>query len=118
MNTARSIMQQPFGDSIMIIHPPASLDNRNAHEMIDTLTSCQASGYKFIILDMGKVEFLSSAGVGSILGTVEMFREEGGDIVICNVAETVLHILEVLDLHEYFTITPNQKEAETLCRQV
>lgn len=111
----QAITQQPFGEHILIVHPPAALDNNNAHEMVDVITTAQTSGYRYIILDMTDVEFLSSAGVGSILGTVESSRERGGDIILCNLAEPILHILGILDLGEYLTIHPNQEAALARC---
>jgi len=102
-------------DETLIVKPGKMLDNNNAHVMVETITSAQAKGYKFIIIDMAGLEFLSSAGVGSILGTVETSREIGGDIILCNVSDTILHVLKVLDLAGFLTIKSTEKEALTLC---
>ena len=87
-----------INDDVLEIVPGKSLDNNNAHEMVATINSALERGYKNILLDMSELEFLSSAGVGSILGTVETAREAGGDIILYNISSTVLHVLEVLDL--------------------
>ena len=58
---------------------------------------------------MEGLEFLSSAGVGSMLGTVEVSREMGGDIVLCGPSEKIVHILEVLDLCDYLTILSREQ---------
>lgn len=98
-------------DNTVVIDTGRVLDNNNAHEMVMMITDCQAEGYAYIVLDMARLEFLSSAGVGSILGTIETSREAGGDIVLCNVSPNILHILEVLDIAEYLKIRGNEEEA-------
>ena len=64
----------------------------------------------YIVIDMSELQFLSSAGIGSILGTVELFRERGGDIVLTNVGNKIMHILDVLNLAEYLTICESAEE--------
>ena len=110
-----SITQQILRDDTVLLNPGRMLDNSNAHEMVREITTLFSSGFKYVIIDMCNLEFLSSAGVGSILGTVEDFREAGGDLILCNLSSTILHVLEVLDLDEYFTIKDDREEAVKLC---
>ncbi len=109
------IRQQAVGDEVMVITLGTALDNTNAHQMVDAITTAQTAGCRFIAIDMTDLEFLSSAGVGSILGTVENSREIGGDIVLFNVPKAIMHILQVLDLHEYLTIRQGRTQAAELC---
>jgi anti-sigma B factor antagonist len=111
-----TIKQRVLGNEITIINPGRMLDNNNAHMMVEAITSAQGKGYRFIIIDMADLEFLSSSGVGSILGTVETSREMGGDIILCNPSDTILHVLEVLDLADFFTIKSTEREALVLCK--
>jgi anti-sigma B factor antagonist len=88
----------------VLINLGTELDNNNAHEMIKILTEVNSEGYKKVILDMTNMEFLSSSGVGAILGMLETFREQNGDIILCNLSDKIYHILTVLDLQDYLTI--------------
>ena len=112
--------ETPFNQEILnketvIIKTGKELDNNNAHVMVETIVSSQIEGYKFIILDMQQLEFISSAGVGSILGTIESSREIGGDIILCNASEAIMQVLEVLDLADYLTIKSDETEIAKLC---
>ncbi len=107
--------QKTLNDETVLLNPGRVLDNNNAHEMVDVITRAQDGGFKYIIVDLGDLEFLSSAGVGSILGTIEVSREAGGDIVLCNVRPTILHVLEVLDLADYLTVKVDAQEAAAVC---
>jgi anti-sigma B factor antagonist len=104
-----------FNENTAIIKTGKTLDNSNAHEMVQIISDVQEQDYTFIILDISELEFLSSAGVGSILGSIEISREAGGDIIVCNASEKIIHILDVLDLTDYLTIKTTEEEAKQLC---
>ena len=114
MNTY-AIRTEAVDERTIIIRPGRMLDNNNAHEMVNVITETQNSGYVSIIVDLAGLEFLSSAGVGSILGTIETSREQGGDIILCNVPPTIRHVFKVLDLLEYLTIKKDMNLAELKC---
>lgn len=102
-------------DDMVVVTPGNALDNDNACDMVDTLTGLQQQGVRYVIVDMCEMQLLSSAGIGSIIGTIEVFRQNGGDIVLCNVPDGIMHILTVLDLHEYLTIRKDEQTAIELC---
>ncbi|MDF1543586.1 MAG: STAS domain-containing protein [bacterium] len=106
-----TIVQQQIDDHSLNIKTSEVLDNSNAHEMIEVLTEAHQRGIENVTIDMSDLCFISSAGVGSILGTVELFRETGGDIHLCNLRPPVTHVLEVLDLTDYLTVQSEVKEA-------
>lgn len=81
-----------------------TLDNSNVHEMVDMIITLQEKKYKYLLIDMSLLTFISSAGVGSILGTVETSRENGGDIIIYGISDNIKNVFEVLDLLDYLTI--------------
>ncbi len=105
------ISVKKMGTDTAVLSPGKVLDNTNAHEMTEAICAAQGGGFKNILIDMDELEFLSSAGVGSILGTVEASRETGGDIVLCGPSDKIVHILDVLDLCDYLTIK-SREEAE------
>lgn len=109
------ITRKNIDDNRVIIDPGKLVDNNNAHELVSVLLDLKEQGYKNIIINMARLDFLSSAGVGSIIGTLESFREAGGDIILCNVSEKILHILKILDLEDYLTITENEELAVKQC---
>ena len=111
----KGIGQRINGDKVATLIPEKVLDNNNAHEMVKELLDLRANGFEYAIIDMAKMEFISSAGVGSILGTIEEFREPGGDIVLCNVPASIMHVFEVLDIQDFLTIKNTEKEAAAMC---
>lgn len=103
-------------DDTRIIRTGTVLDNSNAEEFSSLLMDIYSSGAKHLIIDMSALEFLSSAGIGSIVGTVELFRERDGDIVLTQVSDKIMKILAVLSLASYLTVCRSTEEATTRCR--
>ncbi len=91
------------------------LDNSNADSFSALLMELYESKVTTVLINMSELEFLSSAGVGAILGTVELFRENKGDIVLAEVGDKILHILEVLNLDDYLTVCKSHGEARAKC---
>jgi anti-sigma B factor antagonist len=107
--------EQTLADNISLILLGNILDNNNAEQLVQTILKTQERNIRYIIIDCSRLEFLSSAGVGAILGTIETSRDSGGDIILCNLADTILHVLQVLDLLDFLTLTATRDEAVALC---
>lgn len=101
-------------DITRVITPGTVLDNSNAEEFSTLLMDIYSSEIKHVIIDMKTLEFLSSAGIGAIVGTVELFRERGGDIVLAHVSDKVMSILQVLNLASYLTVSLSTEDAIAL----
>jgi anti-sigma B factor antagonist len=102
-------------DTTQIVRTGTVLDNSNADSFSSLLMDLYSGGTKHVIIDMATLEFLSSAGVGAIVGTVELFREKDGDIVLTNVSDKISAILDVLSLSSYLTVCLSTEEATTRC---
>jgi anti-anti-sigma factor len=98
-------------DDTRIIASGPTLDNSNAEEFSSLLMDLYSSDIRHVIVDMTSLEFLSSAGIGAIVGTVELFRERNGDIVLSSVSDKIMKILQVLSLSNYLTICTSTDEA-------
>jgi len=112
--TEQSISTTKLSDTILLLRPSSMLDNYSAPEMIELLSMAIAENIQYVIVDLENVEFISSAGAGSLIGNVESFRSRGGDLIICNATETVLHVFNILDLSDYLTIRSDLSQVKAL----
>ncbi|PWB68982.1 hypothetical protein C3F09_10785 [candidate division GN15 bacterium] len=113
---SQAFVPTAVSDGTVLIELGRSLDNNNAEDLVRAITGAQAHGSKYIVLDCQRLEFISSAGVGAILGTIDASRDQGGDIVLCQVPETVAQVFRVLDLWDFLTILGARQEALAACR--
>jgi anti-anti-sigma factor len=108
-------MEQELSEQALLIRLGRILDNNNAGDLVQTITAAQGLGTKYLVVDCEELEFLSSAGVGAILGTIEKSREGGGDIVLCRLSPTIAHVFKVLDLFDFLTIVATRDDALVAC---
>jgi anti-anti-sigma factor len=68
-------------------------------------------GSRSVILDMGKVSYMNSAGIGIIVDTFKKFRDSGGRMILCGLIPDILRLFEVTKLNRFIEIYANADEA-------
>lgn len=66
---------------------------------------------KTVLLDMDKVSYMNSAGIGIIVDTFKKFRDNGGRMVLCGLTGDILRLFEVTKLNRFIEIYPFVDEA-------
>ncbi len=64
-----------------------------------------------LILDFHKLEYISSAGLGVLMGLIEEVRAQSGDMILTNLPEKIFHVLDLLGFPVVFRIVPTVEEA-------
>ena len=64
-----------------------------------------------IVMNCQGLAYIASAGLGAIMGAIEEVRENGGDIRLTDLNETVLNIFEILGFNHLYRIFPSEVEA-------
>lgn len=63
------------------------------------------AGQKNILLNMGRVSYMDSSGVGELLSCFTQVTEAGGHFKLLNISKKIqnlLHIAQILSVFEYF----------------
>jgi anti-sigma B factor antagonist len=76
----------------------------------DQIKSLLAEARDFI-LDLGKVTFLDSSGLGMLVRLVASARAIGGDIKLCNVPPHIKQLLRITNLNSLFDTHESELEA-------
>jgi anti-anti-sigma factor len=72
--------------------------------------SFRKNQYK-LILNMSKLTYISSAGIGVLVGVIKDVRKNKGDIKFANVHPDVYKVFELLDLPGIFHFLKTENEA-------
>jgi len=64
-----------------------------------------------IVLDLGHIEYLSSAGLGHLVGLLKKARGKGSTLKLCALREPIQELFDVMRLTKIFDIHPGVKEA-------
>lgn len=75
--------------------PDAVSLNEQLHELIDTDKTN-------IVVDLGKVKFMNSSGLGMLIGALTTMRKAGGDLRIANATDKIESLLIVTKLITVF----------------
>lgn len=88
------------------------LDAGSCRNLEDELDAALRRGAYRVALDMGGVDFLSSAGIRSLLRYRKMLAPLGGDLSIRSSSEFVREILEMSGMDEFFAVSGGPSVAE------
>jgi anti-sigma B factor antagonist len=106
-----SIRGSAAGDTY-IIALVGQIDAHTAPEFDRFLEqTIRTAGQSKLVLDFTEVEYISSAGLGVLMGYVEETRSKGGDIRLAALPERIYHILDLLGFPLVFKIYSMVNEA-------
>jgi anti-sigma B factor antagonist len=98
-------------NEITVLSIAGSVDALTAPEVTKTLSREISSGNHHLVLDLGQVEFMSSAGLRAILGALKESRQEGGDLRLAAAQPGVEKILKMSGFTNILKTYPTVDEA-------
>lgn len=102
------------GASVTVIALSGQLDAHTAPEFERFLEDVvRDEGKRRLVLDFHGLEYISSAGLGVLMGLIEEVRAAGGDMKLAALPEKIFHVLDLLGFPMVFQIFPTVGEAET-----
>lgn len=94
-----------------IVAVSGSIDALTASELVKMLNEHIYDGHPNVIVDFGKVEFMSSAGLRAILTSVKEARAAGGDFRLASPQPSIDKVLKMAGFHNIVKIYPSVEEA-------
>lgn len=80
-------------------------------KMHDTLHELKDGGKKNVIVDLSKVKFMNSSGLGMLISAMTTMRNGGGDLRLANVADRIQSLLVITKLITVFKHYDSVEEA-------
>jgi anti-sigma B factor antagonist len=87
------------------------VDTTTSPELQRMLTEIIQDGVTQIIIDLGAVNYVSSAGWGVFVGEIRGLREQGGDLKIIQMIPEVNEVFEMLEFNRILTCYDSLEEA-------
>jgi anti-sigma B factor antagonist len=63
-----------------------------------------AAGHQRLILDLGEITYIDSAGLSSLVASVTSVRKQGGDVILLHLPRGVHQLLQITRLATIFEI--------------
>lgn len=100
-------------DGTAVVSVGGEIDVYTAPKLRDEISSIVSNGTYRILIDMEKVEFLDSTGLGVLVGGLKKVRSYDGSLeLVCN-QERLLKIFRITGLSKVFVIHPSIEAAST-----
>ena len=96
---------------ISIIKVGGYIDTTTSSELERALDSLLKQGRFYIVVDLGNVDYISSAGWGIFISEIKSIRENGGDLKLVRMVPDVYEIFELLEFHHILDVYDSVEEA-------
>ena len=94
----------------MILQGP--LDGQTCSTLDREIHSLVAEPVRVIVLDMAGVDYISSAGVGSLASAKTAIAKKGGELAMTNVQPQIAKVLEIMRLVPVLGVFQSQDELD------
>jgi len=96
----------------LVVRVEGELDLVSAQQFRETVDRAfQEIDGQNLIIDLAKVTFIDSSGLGVILGRYRIIIAKKGVVVLCGVNKTVQRILELSGLFSLLAVCAEEREA-------
>ena len=89
---------------------PGEAERKEIHGVLDGLL---AGGTMKVIVDLGKTEWMASAGIGALIGARQSFEDVGAQIILAGLTSRIKELVVIARLSEIFDIYDSVEEALT-----
>ncbi len=98
-------------NQISIIKVGGYIDTTTSAEVERSLNALLKQGRYQIIIDLGAVDYISSAGWGIFISEIKSIRENNGDLKLVQMIPDVYEIFELLEFHHILDVYDSVQEA-------
>ena len=106
-----SVDRTGTNNSISVIKVGGYIDTTTSAELEHALNNLIKAGSYMIIIDLGKVDYVSSAGWGIFISEIKGIREKSGDLKLVNMVPEVYEVFELLEFHHILKAYDSIKDA-------
>ncbi len=117
------VISEPNVDlkSVVVVRPEGHLDAVGASQFWDTVSPKLTEATPSLMVNMCKVDFMSSAGVGILIRLLTRIGQLGGVMTVCGCHHRVMTVLHVVHLEEVLNVCMDRRRvavADVVCRPV
>jgi anti-sigma B factor antagonist len=98
-------------DGVSVLEPAGFINAHTVRQFEEAMEKLVEAGRFSILLNCKDLAYISSAGLGAIMGLIETVRENGGDILLCDLQEGVFAIFDTLGFTQLYKVFPDEGAA-------
>ncbi|GIH12410.1 STAS domain-containing protein [Rugosimonospora africana] len=98
-------------EGYLILDVAGEIDVYTAPQLRERLIALVEGGARHVIVNLDRVEFLDSTGLGVLVGALKRLRGVGGELFLACGQERLLKIFRITGLDRVFTMFPSVEAA-------
>ena len=102
MNELSIVVKRTDLPDAVVLKLAGSINSSTVPQLDSSFDTLLHAGQHTLVLDLSETDFISSSGIGLLLGTVSTLREQNGDLVLMSPSKLVNDILDVLNIKMHF----------------
>jgi anti-sigma B factor antagonist len=95
----------------VVLHVAGRMNAENAAHFESECESCMSEGVRSLVVDLGELIYVSSAGLRSVLTVAKKLKDKGGELRICRLTGMVLQVFEITNLTQVFPLHDSVESA-------
>lgn len=95
----------------IIVYLSGYIDTYNSSFFQKQVMKIVDSGYKNLIFNCSRLNYVSSTGIGSFTVFLKIVKPKGGDVVLLEIQPKVFEVFQLLGFSQFFNIRNNHDEA-------
>ncbi len=98
-------------DDVYVVKVGGYVDTTTSIELEDVIEKLIRTEIKKIVIDLGAVDYISSAGWGIFISEIKSIRGKGGDLKLVKMVPDVYEVFELLEFHNILEAYDSLEEA-------
>lgn len=90
------------GKTVPVLCLAGSLDAHTVTKLEEAIVGRITEGQYLLVFDLSRLEYVSSAGMGLLIGFVDELRHKEGDMIITHVHPNVWKVFQILGFDKLF----------------
>ena len=104
-------IDESIQDGIHIITPEGRIDTTTSSGLEEVLRRAVDSGARDLVVDLGAVEYISSAGLRVFLVLAKRMKDLPGRLVLCGMPQPVRQVFHLAGFLPLFSVEPSRDAA-------
>lgn len=98
-------------DNALVFQPEGQINSANAAAFESDLMAQVDKGEHRVVLDLARLDYVSSAGLRVVLLLAKKLKQAGGALVLCDLQPSVREVLEISGFLAILTVCDNRAQA-------
>ncbi len=103
--------EQETRDNVLVLRLSGDLIGEdNGANLMDKVSTAIQNDIRTCIIDISKLRYINSSGIGVLITILTKFRNKGGEVYLMKPSETVQKLLVITKLNSIFNVIQNEEE--------